>query len=105
MGWFEKNFQSILEQYSPEIVAYRFHLSPNKSQIEYMHYPFGVLNLICHHKGLKVVSFTPMAYKPSKLGLPKDADLYESCDLMFGNHPPYWNKQMKNAILAAWFGM
>lgn len=103
MNWFETNFESILNRINPNKVVYRLTLEPSKDQLINVEFPLGILNLICYKRHIPTSYYSVMSYVPSKLGLPKGTDLYKHCDSKLGEHPPYWDKNQKNAILAAWF--
>lgn len=103
MDWFDTQFQMILDQHSPDKIAYRLTLAPKKAQLFTSIYPFGILNLIAFQKGIPIASFVAGNYVASKLGLPKNTDLYTHCDNLLGRNPPYWDKNQKHSVLAAWF--
>jgi hypothetical protein len=103
MDWYETNFDDLLATHDAKRVAYRLTLGPDKSQLFHIIFPYGVLNLQCYKREIPCNEFTSRAFVPSKLGLPRNSDLYAHCDTVFGQHPPYWDEQQKHAILAAWF--
>ena len=103
MDWFETQFDMILNQHSPDKIAYRLTLGPRKPQLFTSIFPFGILNMQAHQKNLPIVSYVSGNYVPSKLGLPKDTDLYTHCDNVLGTNPPHWDKNQKYSVLAAWF--
>lgn len=103
MNWFETNFEALITRLQPDKVAHRLTLQPDKKQIIHLEFPLGVLNLICFKHGIPTSNYTPPGYTASKLGMPKTTDLYQHCDDIFGKNPPYWDKNLKNALLAAWF--
>ena len=103
MDWYDTQFRALLTEWSPERIAYRLTLNPNKEQILVSEYPLGVLNLLAHRHRIQITEFTASAFVPSKIGFPKGTDIYRTCDTVLGSHPPYWNKLQKHAVLAAWF--
>ncbi len=103
MNWFETNFDIILNRTNPNKVVYRLTLDPSKDQLINVEFPLGILHLLCYKRHIPTNSYSSLSYVPSKLGLPKGTDLYEYCDNKLGTHPPYWDKNQKNAVLAAWF--
>jgi len=103
MDWYDTQFRLLVANHNPSKIAYRLTLDPKKKQLITSIFPFGVLNLIAHKKSIPVASHTPRAFVASRLGLPRNTDIYNLCDETFGENPPYWDKNQKNAILVAWF--
>lgn len=103
MDWFDTQFRALIDKHSPDRIAYRLTLEPKKEQIFTSEFPLGILNLQAHQRGLPITDFTPQTFVGTKLGLGKKADLFAHCDDVLGQHPPYWDKNQKCAILVAWF--
>ncbi len=103
MDWFDSQFRQILMQDNPDKISYRLTLAPKKDQLFSSEFPLGILNLLAHQNSISISCYTPQAFVASKLNLPKGTNLYNYCDSVFGTHPPYWDINLKNAILAAWF--
>ena len=103
MNWFETNFERLISQHNPSKISYRLTLNPAKDQLINLEFPLGILHLICYRQHISTCSYTAGSYVPSKLGLAKGVDLYNYCDTLLGKNPPYWDKNLKNAVLAAWF--
>jgi Holliday junction resolvasome RuvABC endonuclease subunit len=103
MDWYDSQFRQLLDRLSPNKIAYRLTLSPKKEQLFTSEFPLGILNLLAHQRNLPIIAYTPQAFVPSKLGLKKEADLYQVCDQTFGQQPPHWDKNQKYSILVAWF--
>ena len=105
MDWYETTFKMLIDKHNPETVGLKLSLEGKRKQIAYWYYPYGILHLICHRKGLNVEEFTTQNFTPSKFGLPKGTDLYEYIDDNIGEFPPYWDKGQKYSVLAAWMVM
>lgn len=106
MDWYESEFLRIIDRFKLQRISYRLNLFCNKKKyILSSVMPLGILNLVANKENISVDYYTPQSYVPSKLGLSKHVDLYELCDKVFGDNPPYWNKNMKDALLAAWFSI
>ena len=103
MDWYESQFGLILDQYSPDKIAYRLTLNPMKDQLVTSSFPLGVLNLLAHDRNLPIKSYVSGNFVASKLGLMKKTDIYKHCDQAFGINPPHWDKNQKHSILVAWF--
>lgn len=103
MDWYDSRFNMILDQTTPDRIAYRLTLGPNKKQLFTSSFPFGILNLLAHRRNLPISSYVSGNYTASRLGLPKGTDLYAYCDVVLGSHPPYWDQNQKYSVLAAWF--
>lgn len=105
MDWYDSQFRQLMASYSPDKISYRLTLEPKKDQLITSEFPYGILNLLAHQAGLPINSYTAQNYTASRLGLPKGADLQVHCDAVLGVHPPYWDTNQRNAILAAWFDL
>ena len=103
MDWYDTQIAGILDAHSPDKIAYRLTLDPKKIQIFTSEFPLGILNLHAHKQGIPIREYVSGNYVASRLGLPKDTDLYVHCDEVIGEHPPYWDTNQKYAVLAAWF--
>jgi len=103
MDWYDTQISAILAAHSPNKIAYRLTLEPKKEQLFTSEFPLGILNLHAHKLGIPIREYVPRSFVATKLGLPKDTDLYAHCDAVIGEHPPYWDTNQKHAVLAAWF--
>ncbi|BAU47784.1 hypothetical protein SVA_1209 [Sulfurifustis variabilis] len=103
MDWYDSQFRQLINSHNPDKLSYRLTLDPKKDQLFCSEFPLGILNLIAHQKSLPISNYTSRSFTPSRLGLPKNADIYAHCDSVFGEHPPYWDKNQKNSLLVAWF--
>lgn len=105
MDWFESQFGRLIDEFAPDSIAYRLTLDPTKEQLFYAEFPFGVLNLMAHRRGVPITCLTSRSFTPSRLGMPRGTNLSAQCDSVFGQHPPYWDENQKYAVLMAWFGL
>ncbi|OJF75875.1 MAG: hypothetical protein BKP49_10480 [Treponema sp. CETP13] len=105
MDWFETTFVNIIKVISPDKISYRQLLGPKKAQQYKIDYPYGILNLLAYKNKIDIIPWVPQNFVPSKLNLPQKTNLLNACDDKLGNNPPYWNKDMKNAVLAAWMAL
>lgn len=103
MNWYETEFHRIITNYTPDKISYRLALNPSKDQILSSILPLGVINLLSFKSNIQIIGYSPQSFVASKLNLPKGTDLYKHCDKIFGKNPPYWDNNIKNAILASWF--
>ena len=103
MDWYETQLRLLITNHQPETISYRLTLDPKKKQLITSIFPFGILNLIAHREGITIAFHTAQAFTATRLGLARGIDIYAECDHQFGSHPPYWDKNQKNAVLAAWF--
>ena len=102
MNWFDSNFREMIDRYNPDKIAFKLFLEPKKAQLFYMQFPYGVLNLICHERGIEAVDYVKQNFKATKFGYDKSIKAYDLCDDIFGKNPPYWDSYQKDALLAAW---
>lgn len=103
LNWYETEFHRIITTYNPDKISYRLTLNPSKVQILSSIFPLGIINLLSYKSNIPITGYTPQSFVASKLNLPKGTDLMNHCDNIFGQNPPYWDVNMKNAILASWF--
>ena len=102
MDWFESSFQNLIDRVKPDIIGCKISLNAKKNQIPFWYYPYGVLNIIAHKQNIQVTEFTSQNFTASKFGLPKGTNIYSHIDILFGTHPPHWDKNQKYFLLAAW---
>lgn len=105
MDWFETTFENIINRINPDEISYRQSLNLKKNQQYNISFPYGILNLLSFKKSIPINSWVPQNFVASKLGMTKGTDLISACDHTFGQNPPYWDVNMKNAILAAWMSL
>lgn len=105
MDWFESTFDSIITKTNPNRIAYRLSLNPTKPQIQYLTFPYAILNLLAHRKNIEIFEYITQNFTASKFGQPKGTDVYEYCTKVFGEHPPHWDKNQQNSLLAAWLSL
>jgi hypothetical protein len=103
MDWFDTQFRSILDKLQPDTIGYRLTLEPKKEQLFTSEFPLGILNLLAHQRSIPITPYTAQNFVGSRLGLSKQTDLFSHCDSIFGENPPYWDKNQKCALLTAWF--
>ena len=103
MDWYDTHFRELVDKFKPEKIAYRLTLNPRKEQLFTSEFPFGILNLLAHQQGIPIVAYSPQSFVPSKLGLPKNTNILNYCDDIFGSQPPYWDDNQRYSILVAWF--
>lgn len=103
-GWFETQINLLLNKHNPNKVGYKIPLSLTSTRsIQNSIFPLGILNLSCHKKGIPIQHYTSQGINATKFGLKKKDDVYKYVDDTIGTHPPYWDKQTKDALLTAWF--
>lgn len=106
MCWFKQNFNEIINDCSPDRVAYRVSLNAKSvSQVSYLLFPWGVLNLVAFERGIPTREFNKMSFTAKKFGLPKGVKPEDQVDDKFGVHLPHWDASQKISILTAWAGL
>lgn len=103
MDWYDSQFRQLINDHQPNKLAYRLTLDPKKDQLICSEFPLGVLNLIAHQASIAISNYTSRSFTPSRLGLAKTVNIYDHCDHVFGQHPPYWDTHQKHSLLVAWF--
>lgn len=104
MLWYRKAFSTLIDRLQPDRMAYRMHWGGQmkQEQVATFHYPYGVLNLICHERSLDAFETTSIGMTAKRFGLPKGTKPMDVCDSYIGSHPPHWDASQKYAACAAW---
>ncbi len=102
MDWFESTFEGIIEKTQPDRIAYRLSLEPKKAQIQYLTFPYAILNLIAHRRKIEIFEYVSLNFVATKFGQPKNVNVYDYCTQVFGERPPHWDKNQQYSVLAAW---
>ena len=102
-AWFKQNFIELIVKNGSPSIAYRVSINvPKIEQIAYMHYPWGVLNLLSHERGLHISEFNSKSFTAKRFGLARGSKPAEIVDNYLGTHPPYWDDLQRSSALAAW---
>lgn len=105
MDWYETHFEHLITEHEPDAIAYKLTLEPSLEQQHTLAFPMGVLNLLAKKNNIPAFEYSSRGITTAKLGLPKTTDLMNHVDTVFGEHPPYWDKNQKEAVLVAWFSL
>ena len=54
MSDFNCIFIQLLTKYSPDIVSYKLSIDVNLKNISYLHYPIGILKLLCENRSIEI---------------------------------------------------
>ena len=106
MEWFETQLCLIIDKHTPNQISHK--ISTNLTtldQIKSSCYPQAILNLIAKKKNININSFSSQGINATKFGQSKKTDVFAYIDPIIGNHPPYWDKATKEAVLVAWFNL
>lgn len=102
-GWFKQNFVELIVKSGADGIGYRVSTNvPKVEQIAYMHYSWGVLNLIAYERGLAIEEFNSKSFTAKRFELPRGSKPIAVVDDFLGSHPPYWDDLQRSAALAAW---
>jgi hypothetical protein len=103
-NFFKQTFREIAERSRPTKLAYRLSLDTAKAdQFAYLAFPFGILNLLAHEKGLPIAEFTMQAFTKRALGY--NGDKFDACEGKISSFPSDAKKGAKVAALAAWMAL
>lgn len=106
MEWFETQLSLIIDKHQPDQVAHKISLTlTTLDQVRNSCYPQAILNLLAKKKNILVKSYSSQAINATKFGQTKKTDVFIYMDGIIGNHPPYWDKATKEAVLVAWFSL
>ena len=106
MGWIEIQLGLIIDRHTLQSICHKISLNlTTLAQIRNSCYPQAILNLIAKRRNISISSYSSQAINATKFGQSKNTDVYEYIDGIIGQHPPYWDKATKEAVLVAWFNM
>lgn len=106
MYWFETQLELIIDKHRPDVISHKISITLNTlDQIKFSCYPQAILNLIAKKRSIPIKSFSSQWINASKFGMPKKTDVFEHTTAVLWEHPPYWDKAMKEAVLVAWFNI
>jgi hypothetical protein len=102
VAWFETQLELILDNLKPVSISYKLTINNiTNNYVSCVYYGQGILNLLCHKKGIQISHTAPSAIVPSKFNQPKGSNLHNYLDNLIGIHPPHWDKVMKDTALIA----
>ena len=102
VDWFEKELELLLDRIKPDKVCYKLVISKNikNDYITKVYYGQAMLNLLCYKRNISITYITKWV-EPSKLGLPKEANLIAHIDELLGKPSAPWNEDIKKVALMA----
>lgn len=102
--FFKQTFGEVIEHTKPDRLAYRVSLDAKAAdQVAYLCYPFGILNLCAHERGMPIQEFVTQSFSKRALGYA--GDKFDACDALISNRPAKWGRDGKLAALAAWMAL
>ena len=106
MEWFETQLSLIIDKHQPNNISHKISLSLDElDQIKQSCYPQAILNLVSRKRNISINAFSSGAINATKFGQSRKTDVYSYIDPIIGQHPPYWDKPTKDAVLVAWFNI
>jgi hypothetical protein len=100
-NYFKQTFAEMVDRYPSSKVAYRLTLSAKSAdQVAYLCFPFGILNLVAHERGLAIRELTTPSFTKKALGMA--GDKFELCDSAISGRPEKWDRDAKLSALSAW---
>ncbi len=103
-NFFKQTFREIVDRTQPTKLAYRLSLEVSKAdQFAYLAFPYGILNLLAHERGLPIDEFTMQSFTKRALGF--TGDKFDACCAMITGFPAGAKKDTKTAALAAWMAL
>ncbi|GBD49360.1 hypothetical protein [Methylopila sp. Yamaguchi] len=105
-NFFRNLFNELITRHAPTVIGYRVSLDAKKAdQVAYLHFPYGVLNLLAYDQHLPSEGVTSSAFTAKRLKrIPAPGTKFDklaSCDTISGC-PSGWNNDAKIAALTAW---
>jgi Holliday junction resolvasome RuvABC endonuclease subunit len=103
-NYFKQTFKEVIDREKPDIIAYRLSLEAKKASIPYLHFSYGILNLVAHEISIPIEQTISQTFSAKALG--KKGDKFEVCDQLISNIPEQkWNNDFRYAALAAWMAL
>ncbi|UMY17102.1 hypothetical protein MMB17_21035 [Methylobacterium organophilum] len=103
-NYFKQTFAEVIDRAPGSRLAYRLSLEAKKAdQVAYLTFPFGILNLVAHERGLHIREYVTQSFTAKALGV-KD-DKFAACDALISGRPGKWDKDAKLAALSAWVSL
>jgi hypothetical protein len=103
-NFFKQTFNELIEAQRPQGLAYRLSMDGKKAdQIAYLTFPFGILCLVAHERGLAAHQSTIHTFTKKALAHPDEK--FRACDERISNRPVAWPTAAKLAALAAWMSL
>lgn len=103
-NFFKLTFNELIDAHQADIVAYRLSMDAKRAdQLAYLVFPFGILNLIAHERGISTAQSILQSYTKKALGFA--GDKFDACDTLIANAPSPWGNPSKLAALSAWVAM
>lgn len=100
VDWFNTQLNLILNNLNPDKVSYKLTINNvSNNYVSNVYYGQAILNLLCYQKGIQIGHTSPSSIVASKFNQPKGFDLHAYLTGQIGNHPPYWDKAMKDTAL------
>lgn len=103
-NFFKQTFNELIEARQPQGLAYRLSMDGKKAdQIAYLTFPFGILTLVAHERGLAVEQSITQTFTKKALGFA--GDKFDACEERIADRPAAWTNAAKLAALAAWMSL
>jgi hypothetical protein len=105
-NFFRNLFNELITRHTPGFIGYRVSLDAKKAdQVAYLHFPYGVLNLVAFDQHIPADGITSSAFTAKRLKrAPAPGakfDKLAACEAIAGC-PNVWNNDAKVAALTAW---
>lgn len=102
VAWFETQLDLLLNNIQPTSVTYRLTIMKvTNVYVSNVFYGQGILNLLCHKKGIQINHTSPVSLTANKFNLPKGTNLTAHIEKLLGKQPPPWDKGIKDTALMA----
>lgn len=102
VAWFETQLDLLLNNIQPTSVTYRLTIMKvTNVYVSNVFYGQGILNLLCHKKGIQISHTSPVSLTANKFNLPKGTNLTAHIEQLLGKQSPPWDKGIKDTALMA----
>lgn len=105
-NFFQNLFNELVTRHAPNVIGYRISLDAKKTdQVAYLHFPYGVLNLVAYDQHIPADGVTSSVFTAKRLKRPPASgakfDKLAACETIAGC-PSGWNNDAKIAALTSW---
>lgn len=104
MDRFRRDFIGVIDDEKPDVVATRFNYeSSSIADAHNLIMPCAILASVCQAKQVAFREVSLAALRsPGPFGLTTNTKPVDQVDIIYGQHPPHWDKVQKETLLAAW---
>ncbi len=103
LKWLHDEILTLIDEFAPDQIGQRISLGPDSTdKLFTFGANVGASFLAAATRDTPITEFTSQSFTAKRFGFGRGVDKYKWIDGALGKHPPYWNRQMKDAAFGAW---